>query len=308
MIKMVLAKTFTIRFLRKLLLHLEPAQPQYRQGLEFEKRTENKKLIIGIGVGRSGKRWLSEVFNAHQEVQSMPEPFPVLESFYWYSNWNKLPVDHSGFFNLIQLHLSMHYKMNDLVYLSSPWLGMGLDDIDKHLNPDRYFFNMRDPVKVVNSMLAKGWFQEKTIKKNHSLATGLQPVYQNLHHHFSRLTPLGNDFLAWNELTPVGKCAWYWNSLNMAIHNDLKNIEPDRVRIFKLEDIDQNYEFYLSIAQEYNLSPLLSRKAFLAVKDNMPNIGKKSDIHYNWAKQEKEEFDAQISSFYTVFKEVTSST
>ena len=69
--------------------------------LKWEK-PKNKVLIIGTHSGRSGLRWLADVHASNEKTYNLSEPFPVMESFFRYCTFNKLNIDHSGFFSLIQ--------------------------------------------------------------------------------------------------------------------------------------------------------------------------------------------------------------
>ena len=66
------------------------------------KKNSNKKLIIGTSCGRSGLRWISEILSAHKKCIALAEPFPLHESFYRYTTFNNLNIDHSSFFNTLK--------------------------------------------------------------------------------------------------------------------------------------------------------------------------------------------------------------
>ena len=54
---------------------------------------KGKKLIVGTHSGRSGLRWLAMVHASHPGEYNLSEPYPVLESYFRYVTWNKLPID-----------------------------------------------------------------------------------------------------------------------------------------------------------------------------------------------------------------------
>ena len=62
----------------------------------------NKKLIIGTACGRSGLRWISEIHSSHKNCISLIEPFPNHESFFRYSTYNKLNIDHQAFYRVLK--------------------------------------------------------------------------------------------------------------------------------------------------------------------------------------------------------------
>ncbi len=118
------------RLLRALLARVD-RPPRYERELGFVRRQPGKTLIIGIGLARSGKRWLSEIFNRHENAASLAEPYPVLESFFFYCHWNRLAVDHAGFFHRLNADINRLFERHDIVCLSSPWLSLGLNQVEQ---------------------------------------------------------------------------------------------------------------------------------------------------------------------------------
>lgn len=262
--------------------------------------------MVGIGLARSGKRWLSEIFNRHGNAASLAEPYPVLESFFFYCQWNGLAIDHAGFFHRLNADINRLFERHDVVYLASPWLSLGLQQVEQFLQPDAYFFSVRQPEAVVRSMVNKGWYVEDIVKSANELATGPQPFLHDMHHHFSRVTPAGNDYEAWQQLTPVGRCAWYWNETNTRIVSELANVPSSRVFPLRLKDIDQNLAFYRNVATHFSLRPELTKDEFEAIKGGMPNIGRRKSAR-PWSELERCELEQQTASFSRAYDELTTS-
>ena len=59
----------------------------------YYKLKANKRLILCINVGRSGTRWLADIFNEHEGVVGTCERAVEYESFYRYVNWYDLDID-----------------------------------------------------------------------------------------------------------------------------------------------------------------------------------------------------------------------
>jgi len=275
--------------------------PRYERDLGFVRRQPGKTLIIGIGVARSGKRWLSEIFDRHDNAASLAEPHRLLESFFFYCNWNGLPVDHAGFFHILNADINHLFERHDVVYVASPWLSLGLAQVEDFLRPDAYFFSIRRPEGVVKSMVNKGWFGEDVIRRENSHATGPQPFLRDAHHHFSRVTPVGSQYAAWQQLAPVGRCAWYWNELNQRIERELASVPANRIFRLRLEDIDQNFLFYRNVAAHFNLRPELTSQQFEAIKGQMPKIPRKGSRP--WSELEQDEFEQHVATFSRRYEE-----
>jgi len=293
------------RALRALLARTDRPRP-YDRDLGFARRPPGKTLILGIGLARSGKRWLSEIFNRHANAASLAEPYPVLESFFFYCHWNGLAVDHAGFFHRLNADINRLFERHDVVYVASPWLSLGLRQVEQFLQPDAYFFSVRRPEEVIRSMVNKGWYVEDVVRGANGLATGPQPFLHDMHHHFSRVTPAGSEYEAWQRLTPVGRCAWYWNEANTRIMNELTNVPSSRVFHFRLQDIDQNLTFYRNVAAHFSLRPELTKDEFEAIKGGMPNIGKKKSSR-PWSDSERCEVEHQTEKFSRLYDDMNTS-
>ena len=55
-----------------------------------------KQLVLAVTTGRSGMKWLHEIFKAHPNAAGGRERNAVPESFYRYAKFNGLPVDAGG--------------------------------------------------------------------------------------------------------------------------------------------------------------------------------------------------------------------
>ena len=76
----------------------------------------------------------------------------------------------------------------------------------------------------------------------------------------------------------------------------LNNIEK---YYFKLEDVDQNYNFYLNLANKFNFKNQLKEKNFYNIINKTPNRGPKNKYKYNdWNKLEKMEFENIINKIF----------
>ncbi len=229
----------------------------------------------------------------------------MLESFYFYCQWNGLAVDHAGFFHRLNADINRLFERHDVVYLASPWLSLGLQQVAQFLEPDAYFFSVREPESVVKSMVNKGWYVEDLVRGANGLPTGSQPFLHDTHHHFSRVTPSGDDYERWQRLTPVGRCAWYWNETNTRIVRELASVPSSRVYSLRLKDIDQNHTFYRNVAARFGLGPRLAESEFEAIKGSMPNIGRrKSPRLLNDV--ERRELEDETASFAKIYNDMTS--
>ena len=76
---------------------------------------------------------------------------------------------------------------------------------------------------------------------------GFQPSHNSIHHSFGRIIPNDDYIDEFIDLTRVGKISWLYNAVNMHIYKNLETIGDINKFVFKLEDADQNYEYYLQL-------------------------------------------------------------
>jgi len=80
-------------------------------------------------------------------------------------------------------------------------------------------------------------------------------------------------------LTRIGKIAWYVNYTNKIIYNSLNKINKKKKFLFILDKGDQNYNFYLRLAEWINVKNKLSKNNFLRIKFKKPGrIGVKRNV------------------------------
>ena len=266
------------------------------------KKKGKKKLILCALPGRSGTRWLGDIFEAHPGHIGYVERYTDEEAFYRYVNFNKLPIDTAGIEELLMKGVIKDWEKYDTVFLCSPYFSHGFIHLAERLLADKLIFAVSDPKFTVISMYNKGLFKEEYIKEDPNKATGYQPMFRNRWNHiWGRLTPVGKDYLRWEKMSQIGRCSWYWNTLCMNIYQEMKasKYKADDIFIFKLEEADQNYEYYLKLARWFKLSPIISEEKFLSLKGK--TVKKKDNTPKKFTKKENEEFQREVAPFMKIY-------
>lgn len=295
----------------------EAQSPNYLNKYLQYKKDQKKHLILIVSVGRSGTRWLAEIFNAHDRVKGSCETESYAEFFYRYVKWNRLPVDLSGVFNILAAKVLNDWQEADVSVIASPGLSIDLLDVCKNLEVDEIIWAVNNARFTVTSFYNKGWYKEQVCIQDPNLAIGLQPnfrqelkvptrtiiprikTFYSYKRFFGRIIPRGDFFYTWKELTRVGKIAWYYNMHNLKIYEQLKTIDPNRIWIFRLEQADQNYDYYLKMAKRFNLKPILTRNKFLGIKRRV--INPKENLQKEWELKECEEFEIYSKEFQEIY-------
>jgi len=265
-----------------------------------------KKIILCVTVGRSGTRWLADIFSAHKNAIGSCERRREIESFYRYVKWNNLPVDVTGIIDLIKFDIVQDWKKHDVSLVVTPYFSHDLFNLSKLLKVDSVIWGINDAKFTITSFLNKNWYGSELPRKDHLKISGFQPALGlKLNYSFGRPIPSGQEFEKWKLLTRVGKVSWFFNIVNMEIYNSIKKMDKAKVWIFKLSDADQNFEYYLKMAGHFNLEPVLSKKEFLAIKGNSRHLKDEENTTRSWSEIENKEFENytnEFSKIYSVLK------
>ena len=251
----------------------------FKKNLEkFKSLKKRKKLIIGVTVGRSGMTWVLEILKAHYKIYGGGERNSTCESFYRYSNHYKMNIDQSGLLNSIISETLNDWKKNDISFQLSPYFSHSIDLIEKELIPDGYIWGINDHMFTVQSFFNKGWYDPdynilyNNKKPGFSLSDSIKPS-----HFFGRIAPSGAYHRKWLKLSRIGKISWYINYTNKIIYNSLKKINKNKKFTFILNKGDQNYNFYLKLAEWLKIKNKISLNEFLKIKYKRKTMYKKSE-------------------------------
>ena len=258
---------------------------------KYQSKDLKEKAIFAIGTGRCGTQFMSRVIDLEPEIASVHERNPLNETFHRYCKWYNVPVDHEGFLQEKQREIESDLENHLLSFESSAHLSLSLQELYERFKA-KFILLVRRPEKVVNSYLRKGWYDKPAVRANCQLA----PSYQNsqeFHHFLGRIMPLGEKFGQWNQMSRVGKLAWYWNVLNAKALEQLEAIPKTHWRIEKLEEL--SYYRYLEIAQFIGFQPTVTQEAYEQLTKRPPNARRRIPSIRDWSGSEITEFEAEVA-------------
>lgn len=249
-----------------------------------------RSVAFAIGTGRCGTTFLHKLISGEPNVRSSHCRHPLTETFHRYCQWNKLPVDDEGFLQCMADGIQDDHRHGALSFESSPYLSLSIAPLFRRFDAS-FVFLVRDPVRVVESHLAKGWYDAPYVKSDDGTALGVQKT-KHFHHFLGRIAPSDDTFNDWNHMSQVGKCAWYWATLNRAIRDQLKRVPDSNWIAQKLEELD--YEAYLALTDHLNISSVLSRREFNKLSKSKPNSIPSIRPSESWTAQEWNEFNNAV--------------
>ena len=280
-------------------------RPAYDELMQYKTYNYNSdsKFIISFGAGRCGQNWFAKIFNSHSNWIGTSERFSDLEAFYRFISYYNLPIEKESIYQLLELARNRDLSNYENSFIASPYLSFGVQDLYERLNPNFLFFNLRDPVKSVESFHRKGWYSKLSdyqVRKSPFI-----DISDNLKRNFSRIIPKEDYLDEWIKLTKIGKIAWFWATINKAILDDFKKLKKAKKYFFKLEDVDQNYNFYLKLSEIFDLNNKLKEKDFYSIINKTPNVGPKNKYKYNeWGTLEKKEFEDIINKIFPDYQNI----
>ncbi len=291
----------SLKFIRKIAGNSERGEA-FASSEGYERLKESgKRLILCITVGRSGTRWLKDIFAAHANVVGSCERNAIAESFYRYVKWNKLPIDTQNIIELTKADIIDDWHSADISLVVSPYFSHDFVSLFNELKADKVIWGVNDARFTVSSFYNKGWYLDEVMRKDHNLAIGFQPAFQErLNHFFGRVVPTDPFYQEWKSLTRIGKISWFYNNVNMEIYRSTRQLSKEKLWIFKLEEADQKYDYYLKIAKGFGLRPILSKKRFLSLRQK--TVKKSDNVRREWSEQEEKEFKKYTSKFRKIYK------
>ena len=253
----------------------------------------SNKVAFSIGTGRCGTKFLYELLSQQPNLASHHERLPLEDSFYRYAEWNKLGVEHSGYFQIKAQAIKVDLEKSDFSFESSAYLSLAVKPLFEKFNA-KFILLVRAPHSVVTSYHKKGWYKNNLLTSDYSKPPGFQPDMSLQHHSFSRIVPTGNELEEWQQLTQIGKLSWYYQALNSAVLKQFEGIPNSHYKVVKLEELD--YQKYLEIAAFLSLKDKISEKTFHKLTTKKVNTLSPSYIFHKWTDKEKEEFFQQTTN------------
>jgi hypothetical protein len=248
------------------------------------------RVTFAIGTGRCGTHFVAKLFAYEPAVAATHERYPMAEALERYRTWYRLPIDGEGFVEQMRRGIEADLTTHRLSFEASAYLSLSVPTLRERFGA-RFVLMVRQPDQVVNSLWSKGWYEQPFIQGQSDLALGYQDG-KRPHHTFSRIAPLGNDFQRWQQMTRIGRLAWFWAALNRAVLEQFERLPSATWRVVRLEDLD--YAGYCDLIRFVGSEPTLGRAAYDALVSAQPGRRPRSHRVSDWATQDRLEFEAEV--------------
>ena len=250
------------------------------------------RVAFAVGTGRCGTKFLHEVFVYEADVATSHERNPNNEAFHRYCKWYDLPVDHLGFLRTKELEICDDLGKKDISFEASAHLSLSIMELYNYFSA-KFILLVREPHKVINSYIQKGWYQTPIVYENKELVPGYQYGAEQIHRSMGRIIPTGESFEEWSKLSRVGKLSWYWNVLNEKVLEQFAEIPACNSMIVKLEELD--YGKYQEICDFFSIKVKVKEIKFGKIVKRKPNKApNKIPSLLDWSEREREEFETYV--------------
>lgn len=251
------------------------------------------QIGFAIGTGRCGTKFIHTILSQHKAIKSTHERTPLNDTFHRYCKWYELNIDNCGFLETKKRLIIQDLQKFKFSFESSAYLSLSIFELNNYFNC-KFILLIRNPINVINSYIRKGWYNHEFYLNNHNSIPSFQPDNKHFHHFLGRTLPKGEEFEMWNNLTQVGKLAWYWKTLNLRVLRQFEDIDNKYYRIQKLEEFD--HKAYQKICDFFQINPELSLKKFNEISNSKPNSNNIQKEKKIWNKKEKNDFEFILDS------------
>lgn len=249
------------------------------------------QIGFAIGTGRCGTQFIAKVIEREANVSSVHERNPFNETFHRYCKWYGLLVDSEGFLQTKTDEIQQDLESHDFSFEASAHLSLSVPELYDRFGA-KFLLMVRSPEKVVNSYLKKGWYEKPVLRANPNLPPSYQHPSKEFHHFLGRIVPSKDKFAQWNQMSRVGKLAWYWNALNAKVLEQFASIPETHWRIEKLEDL--SYDRYREVTDFLGFKSAIAPETYDNLAQSRPNAKSRLRALDSWTQTEIDEFEAEV--------------
>jgi len=252
----------------------------------------SNKVGFTIGTGRCGTLFLYQLMEKESMVASCHERNPDNEAFHRYCKWNQLPIDDEGFLSAKEKEILADLETSSYSFEASPYLSLSTHELHERFGA-KFVFLVRRPDRVVTSFVHKGFYRQPYNVKHAELAAGYQDQSpEKFYTFFARVSPRGDPLRTWNNMTRVGKVAWFWNAFNKRILQLLEELPEESYKLVRIEDLD--YEKYREVAAFLGFDTTITQADFDTFRAGRPHAFWRKRNVDQWSEQEIGEFESQV--------------
>lgn len=257
----------------------------------MESNVFRNRVAFAIGTGRCGTHFVDRVMKMEPDVASWHERHRMSDAFHRYCQWYKLGVDDAGFIESKRSGICEDLAAHALSFEASAYLSLSVRQLYETFGA-KFVLLLRRPDKMVNSYIQKGLYKDRFVRFDYDLPAGYQPGASAVHHPFSRIAPVGDEAVRWQEYSQVGKLAWFWKVINQRALTLFQQIPKTHSKVVRLEAL--SYRKYHSLAGYFGFLPCVTQIQYDKLVNKRPGSLSPTRTVYDWDARERTEFESEV--------------
>ncbi|MCB9208121.1 MAG: sulfotransferase [Ignavibacteriales bacterium] len=241
---------------------------------------EKASPIFVLSTGRSGTKYLTEIFNlfTQLDVHHSTKPEMIYYSKYAYEYHGKFSEELKHIIDASRLEIIQEAYLRDRIFVETNNRITFFAYVLAELYPNSKFIHLiRHPGDFVKSGIARNWYKGKDS------------------HNLGRILPK-DSAINWEQFSDIEKISWLWNETNQFIEMFKMQLNDNsRLLTLKAEDLFGNKNEIINILDFIGMKNIdhniidnkLNKKINAQSKNNFPD-------YQNWKKEDKEALMRQI--------------
>ena len=229
----------------------------------YDLKKSSKILFLQTQVGRGGAKWVMDILNSIDNVTAFGERNPKQESYFRYCNSHNVKIYNEQFLNLLKSEIISDWENGDISYVSSPYFSHGIKYLYENLKPKKLIILVPSAEKLMNSFKNKGWYKD-------GIKSDINQFFNTINkfdsHFYGRIINLSVSKEKFNSLSQIGKISLFISTTLERIYNEISTIDKNKILIFRINEADQNYEYFKKFASKLGLELNIDKKKFLTFK------------------------------------------
>ncbi len=191
----------------------------------------NYSPVFILTTGRSGSKFIASLLNYSPNIIAYHEPQPALQYFphFGYHHQHKRDIL-TKMIDAARMELILDVYIKKKIFVESnqclTFFAPAIKDLFKR---SKFVHIVRHPGDFVRSAVRKGWYKKDSLWESGRVRM--------------------RDQQSWDELDQIEKLCWAWNTINQFIEEFKTQIESDRIKTFRIEDLCKDIEQVQSLLQ-----------------------------------------------------------
>jgi len=180
--------------------------------------------VFILSTGRTGSKFIARLLEQAANVKAFHEPRPTLQYFsnFAFHHQHERQIL-TRLIDGARMEMILEVFIQDKVYVeSNQCLTFFAPELANLFKESRFVHLIRHPGDFTRSAVRKGWHKNDSIWESGRLRMA--------------------DETTWGNMDQTGRLAWLWDTTNRFISGFIRQLEPHRTSVFRIEDLVSDVE------------------------------------------------------------------